>query len=50
MDSLTYNLIAPMMDDYIGDELTWEDLQKGYLAFLEDESSGSMQLVEAQTR
>jgi len=36
MDIFYYDAIAPAIDDYIGDDLTWEDLQRGYTAFLED--------------
>jgi len=48
MDALIYDLIAPVMDEYIGDELTVEDLQKGYAAFIEDEQSESLEFVVAE--
>ena len=39
MNLLEYETIAPAIDDYIGDDLTWDDLQRGYAAFLEDSSA-----------
>lgn len=48
MDALEYDTTAPVVDEYIGDELTWEDLQKGYSAFFEDEQSESLKLVPAE--
>jgi hypothetical protein len=38
MELFENNTIGPAFDDYIGDELTWDDLQRGYAAFLEDSS------------
>jgi len=32
----TFDIDVDVADEYIGDELTWGDLQKGYSAFLED--------------
>jgi hypothetical protein len=37
MDALEYDTTAPVVDEYIGDELTWEDLQKGYSPFEPDQ-------------
>jgi hypothetical protein len=35
-----------LSDDYIGDELTMEDLQQGYSAFLEDEKLENVSAME----
>jgi hypothetical protein len=35
-----------LFDDYIGDELTMEDLEQGYSAFLEDEKSEHVAAME----
>jgi hypothetical protein len=50
MDTLVYDLIAPVIDEYIGDELTLEDLRTGYSAFLEDEQSESHELAVVESR
>ncbi len=50
MDAFDYDTIAPVINDYIGDELTFEDLKKGFSAFLEDERSESIALVAVETR
>ena len=39
METFANDMLALLDDDYIGDELTIEDLQNGYSAFLEDEKS-----------
>ncbi len=39
MNPLDNDTIVPANDEYIGDDLTWEDLQRGYAAFLEDSSA-----------
>jgi hypothetical protein len=48
MDALDYDIIAPALDEYIGDELTWEDLKKGLIAFLEDEQLEQLELATAE--
>lgn len=48
MDRSEYNSAATLMEEYIGDDLTVEDLQEGYFAFLEDEESESSDLPEEQ--
>lgn len=37
MDALDYETIVSVVEEYIGDDLTWEDLQEGFSAFLADE-------------
>jgi hypothetical protein len=37
MDATTYDPLDSILDEYIGDELTWEDLQRGFSAFIEDQ-------------
>lgn len=41
METYANDMLALLDEDYIGDELTIEDLQNGYSAFLEDERSES---------
>lgn len=50
MDAFDYDTIAPVINEYIGNELTLEDLKKGFSAFLEDEQSESLELVAVETR
>ena len=47
MDALEYDLLAPVIDEYIGDDLVFEDLQSGYSAFIENERSESSESVAA---
>lgn len=47
MESFANDMLTILDEDYIGDDLTVEDLQSGYSAFLEDEeqeSGGSIAL------
>lgn len=37
MDETTIDLLSALTDEYIGDDLTLEDLQNGYSAFVKDE-------------
>jgi hypothetical protein len=37
MEQFANDLLDLLDDDYIGDELTIDDLKNGYVAFLEDE-------------
>lgn len=39
MEPYEDEMLALLDDDYIGDELTMEDLRNGYSAFIEDERS-----------
>ena len=47
MDTLEYDLIVPIIEEYIGDELTWEDLRRGYAAFFEDEQTDNAAVAAA---
>ena len=44
MDTSERDLIAGALEEYVGDELTLEDLQKGYSALIEDERTEHMEL------
>jgi hypothetical protein len=50
MDALEYDTTAPVVDEYIGDDLTWEDLMQSYSAFLKDTQTeaGDLASVEPQ--
>lgn len=48
MDAFEYDVIAPALDEYIGDELTWEDLKNGFAAFLQDEQVERQELLTAE--
>ena len=38
MDTPEYDFLYPLIDEYVGDDLTVEDLAMGYSAFLQDQS------------
>ncbi len=50
MDAFEFDTIATAFDEYIGDELTWEDLKKGFSAFVEDEQLEHQELLVAEAR
>lgn len=45
MDTVPYDMLDPILDEYIGDELTWEDLQRGFSAFIEDQQAEEEQIL-----
>jgi hypothetical protein len=45
MDAFEEDSIAPDLDEYIGNDLTWDDLKNGFSAFVEDELSEDRQMV-----
>ncbi len=46
MDETTTELLSALADEYIGDDLTLEDLRSAYSAFLKDEEEEAALEVE----
>jgi hypothetical protein len=48
MTALTLDVLSLLTDDYIGDDLTLNDLQRGYSAFLEETEPIAMVAAERE--
>lgn len=49
MNAITHEALDLILDEYIGDDLTWEDLQRGFSAFIEDQQSEEEQPAQKET-